>query len=121
MEKIYRTTVRKLIALVAVLSHGKDMTMTEEDKKLIGKYMGWNPYPPECMGKTVFYRDETHGDIRWDANASALCVQEMQKRGEYNDFYWRTVQDNDCADFSAWLFNADNFFTAMAQWIKEGK
>ena len=41
MEKIYRTTVRKLIALVAVLSHGKDMTMTEEDKQLIAAYMGW--------------------------------------------------------------------------------
>ena len=24
-------------------------------------------------------------------------------------------------NFTVWLFNADNFFTAMAQWIKEGK
>ena len=22
---------------------------------------------------------------------------------------------------TAWLFNADNFFAAMAQWLKEGK
>jgi hypothetical protein len=35
VEKIYRTTVRKLIALVAVLSHGKDMTMTEEAEDLL--------------------------------------------------------------------------------------
>lgn len=48
--------------------------MTDEDKKIVAGYMGWNPYPPECMGETVFYRDETHGDIRWDMNAVAICL-----------------------------------------------
>ena len=105
--------------------------MTEEDKKLISEYMGWNPYPPECMGETVFYRDETHGDIRWDMNAAALCVQEMQKQGEdwreFHNFarnlYYTTNRSNLKIDynFAAWLFIADNFFGAMAAWLMEEK
>ena len=105
------------------------MTMTEEDKKLISKYMGWNPYPPECMGKTVFYCDETHGDVRWDANAAGLCVLEMQKRGDVGSFIqfsWglKTIypeRRNSLLEYIPYIFNAENFFNAMAQWIKEKK
>ena len=40
MEKVYRATVKKPITLVAVLSHGKDIIMTDEDKQLIAEYVG---------------------------------------------------------------------------------
>jgi len=104
--------------------------MTDEDRKRIGKYMGWEKYPPECMGETVFFRDEIHGDIRWDLNAAALCVQEMQKRGEWVYFYDDLLDTYNglCEDgkvscgaenFTAWLFNAENFFNAMSEWLKE--
>ena len=57
--------------------------MTEEDKQLIAKYMGWQPYPPACVGDVLFYVDTTtYRPIRWDLNDAALCVQEMQKRGD---------------------------------------
>lgn len=103
--------------------------MTDEDRKRISEYMGLEKYPPECMGETVFYRDEIHGDIRWDLNDAALCIQEMQKRGEWGAFMnhtwirwsaqWRDSQASQ--EFVLHLFNADNFFDAMAEWLKEGK
>ena len=46
MEKVYRATVKKPITLVAVLSHGKDIIMTDEDKKRISEYMRWT-YEPD--------------------------------------------------------------------------
>ena len=111
--------------------------MTDDDKKRIAEYIGWTKYPPECMGETVFIRDETHGDVRWDANDAALCVQEMQKRGDWEYFvgdiedtlnffaatYKRYHKEHHSykAVLVAWLFNAENFFTAMSQWLKERK
>jgi hypothetical protein len=54
----------------------------------------------------------------------------MQKRGDWSYFYDDLLDTynglcEDCKEpcgadnFTAWLFNADNFFTAMAAWIKE--
>ena len=101
--------------------------MTDDDKKRIAEYMGWTKYPPECMGETVFFRDEIHGDIRWDLNAAALCIQEMQKRGDWGAFMnhtwsrwsaqWRDLQA--LHEFVLHLFNAENFFAAMSEWLKE--
>ena len=106
--------------------------MTDDDKKRIAEYMGWTKYPPECMGETVFFRDEIHGDIRWDLNDASLCVQEIQKRGDIFDFYSYLIDIyNELVEqgtvicgadnFIVWLFNVDNFFSAMAAWIKERK
>ena len=92
--------------------------MTDDDKKRIAEYMGWTKYPPECMGETVFFRDEIHGDIRWDLNAAALCIQEMQKRGEWFDFYWFAIGNSSSEALTAWLFNPDNFFKAFVEWRK---
>lgn len=113
--------------------------MTEEDKKLISKYMGWseNPYwwcekckeekaphhatyVERCSdcGCPVILKD----DHNFDANDAAICVQEMQKRGDWQDFVQITSKIHKLGFHSeviAWLFNADNFFTAMAAWIKE--
>ena len=98
--------------------------MTDDDKKRIAEYMGWTKYPPECMGETVFFRDEIHGDIRWDLNDAALCIQEMQKRGEWEHDFMDFVAGSQKWNYHqciAWLFNPENFFTAMAKWLKEGK
>ena len=60
-------------------------------------------------------------------NDASLCVQEMQKRGDWGVFtnhtwskwsaQWRDLQA--LQEFVAWLFNAENFFNAMSQWLKE--
>ena len=105
--------------------------MTEEDKQLIAEYMGWTYHQTDdkkwwnLIGKD----GSTH---LLDLNDAGLCVQEMQKRGSIFEFYMHLIDVyNDlikdgkeiCGadNFTVWLFNADNFFTAMAQWIKEGK
>lgn len=52
---------------------------------------------------------------------SGLCRRDMKKdfgmliNGLCEDCKEPCGADN----FTAWLFNADNFFTAMAAWIKE--
>jgi hypothetical protein len=97
--------------------------LTPVEKKMVADWMfqatSHEKWLPQRTGTYSDY--ETYGHIAFDLNDAALCVKEMVKRGEYNDFYWRSVQDRDCADFSAWLFNAENFFKAMAKWIEEGK
>ena len=103
--------------------------MTEEDKQLIAKYMGWQPYQPACVGDVLFYVDTTtYRPIRWDLNDAALCVQEMQKRGDDYVKFIKHAYDMAFNDgkmqfhtVTAWLFNAEDFFNAMAAWIKEGK
>lgn len=97
--------------------------MTKEDKKLISEYMGWKYYPSgdyyinplsvNCWGIVVF-----------DLNDAGLCVEEIQKRGELFAFLvWidHNLPYKEWSNFTAWLFIADNFFGAMAAWLKEGK
>ena len=117
--------------------------MTEEQSKLISEYMGWDiepywwcekckeekaphhtTYVERCSdcGCPVILKD----DHNFDANDAALCVQEMQKRGEWWNFlrYANTssaIGGMFPEQFIALLFNPDNFFTAMAQWIREEK
>ncbi len=84
--------------------------MTNEDKQLIRKYMGW-----------VDWNDI---NPHFDSNDAALCVAEMQKRGEWQDFVQITSKIHKLGFHSeviAWLFNAENFFEAMSQWLREVK
>ena len=60
-----------------------------------------------------------------------VLLQEMQKRGEdwrefhnfARDLYYTTNRSDLKIDYNfvAWLFNADNFFSALAAWLKEEK
>ena len=87
--------------------------MTNEDKKLIADFMGW-------FG--INHLDKIDGNF--DLNDAGLCVQEMQKRGDWQDFVQITSKIHKLGFHSeviAWLFNAENFFGAMAQWLKEWK
>lgn len=108
--------------------------MTEEDKQLIAEYMGWSYHQTDdkkwwnIIGKD----GATH---LLDSNDAALCVQEMQKRGEWEYFvgdiedtlnffaatYKRYHKEHHSykAVLAAWLFNAENFFKAMSEWLKE--
>jgi len=103
--------------------------MTEEDKQLIAAYMGWELYKREP------YFVNKNGDIEkhfFDLNDAGLCVVEMQKRGDWVNFYDYVIDTyNDLIEdgkvicgldnLTAWLFNAENFFAAMAAYLKEGK
>jgi len=85
--------------------------MTNEDKKLIVDYMGWSKYPPSSQ-------------FKFDANVASRCVQEMQKRGEWEHDFMDFVAGSQKWNYHqciAWLFNAENFFNAMSEWLKERK
>ena len=95
--------------------------MTPEDKQLIAGYMGWAQYkyPP--------YYLNIKGDIEshhFDLNDAGLCVQEIQKRDDWRNFLIVARKLHKLEFDSqaiAWLFIADNFFGAMAAWLKEEK
>ena len=98
--------------------------MTNEDKKIVADYMWWAQY------KYPSYYLNTKGDIEshhFDLNDAALCVAEMQKRGDWNRFLNHgfnsliDVYGFMAHNFIATLFRAENFFGAMAAWLKEEK
>ena len=77
--------------------------MTDEDKKRIAEYMNDEGALYNCA---------------FDCNYASLCVQEMQKRGEWFDFYWFAIGNSSSEALTAWLFNPDNFFKAFVEWRK---
>lgn len=97
--------------------------MTNEDKKIVADYMKWifSEY-----GGEYYYIPKNGKVIYFDLNDASLVVQEMQKRGDdYVKFIavaYDMAFDYGYAQYhtvTAWLFNAENFFAAMAQWLKE--
>ena len=97
--------------------------MTEEDKELIGRYMNWE------IDQGV-WRLAPNGDIDtadFDLNDAGLCVQEIQKRGDWQKccatgfvIYFEGERPSHVfpENYIAWLFNADNFFKAFVEWRK---
>ena len=86
--------------------------MTDEDRKAIREYMGW-------FG--INHLDKIDGNF--DLNDAGLCVAEMQKRRDWQDFVQTAAKIHKLGFHSevvAWLFNDENFFNAMSQWLKEG-
>jgi len=102
--------------------------MTNEDKKIVADYMGWKY---ESDRNCIVSEGENHRRIahNLDLNDAGLVVKEMQKRGDdwrkFHNFsrnlYYTTERSNLKIDYNfvAWLFNADNFFTAFLEWRKE--
>jgi hypothetical protein len=99
--------------------------MNNEQAKIVADYMWWAQY------KYPSYYLNTKGDIEshhFDLNDAGLVVQEMQKRGEWEDFhdYVDNIDMMSKASFSyvtAWLMSmeegqAKNFFKAFVEWRK---
>ncbi len=103
--------------------------MTDEDKKRISEYMRWT-YEPDRH--CIVSEGENHRRIahNLDLNDAGLCVAEMQKRGDWQKgcatgfgIYFEKERPSHVfpEDYIAWLFNAENFFNAFAEWLKERK
>ena len=99
--------------------------MTDEDKKRISEYMRWT-YEPDRH--CIVSEGENHRRIahNLDSNDASLCVAEMQKRGDDYVKFIKHAYDMAFDDgkmqfhtVTAWLFNAENFFAAMSEWLKE--
>jgi hypothetical protein len=97
--------------------------MTNEDKKIVADYMGYLTHP---MGSwydaPVYFAAGKAGNINFDLNDAGLVVKEMQKRDDWMSFI--TFADNEHFDkeisveFSAWFYDADNFFKTFVEWRK---
>jgi hypothetical protein len=110
--------------------------MTNEDKHEVCKYMKWRYRVNEAhvLGThtdfTFTFCDDGWGrHVVFDLNDAALCVAEMQKRGDWDEFFYFVwngyrkaekllYKEVDEAKFTALLFNADNFFKAFVEWRK---
>jgi len=127
----------KIIHLQEKIQRG-DEEMKLEDKKLIAEYMGWkmpcNAYDANVGSCAIEGQLCIHCEFYHplNANDAALCVKEMVKRGEWKDFeagtsyvYWVNNKCDCLCDahdmYIAWLFNADNFFSALAEWLRVRK
>jgi len=121
--------------------------MTDDDKKRIAEYMGWTTEPYWWCEKCKEEKSPYHvtyntncsdcgcavvikEDHPFDSNNASLCVQEMQKRGDLEYFVGDTEdtliyniryhkEHHSYKSFLvAWLFNSENFFAAMSEWLK---
>ena len=107
--------------------------MTNEDKKLIADYMGWHEVTVEDpMNKGVMEKITTkhnYAEAHFDLNDAALCVAEVQKRGDWEQFHDFVIEWGDLlskasfAYITAWLMSmeegqAENFFKAFCEWRK---
>ena len=93
--------------------------MTDDGKKRIAEYMGWKLSEWRMIDGSAHVVNPHFFDL----NDAALCVQEMQKRGELHSFLMMDTfnQISSWSDFIADLFNAESFFNAMSEWLKEEK
>ena len=105
--------------------------MTDEDKKLIAGYMGWElPCDGNVNHAAICAIEECSLCVKceyhhpFNLNDAGLCVQEIQKRDDWRNFLIVARKLHKLEFDSqaiAWLFIADNFFGAMAAWLKEEK
>ena len=92
--------------------------MNQEAKKLVAEYMGWD-------GTTTIegYAIPTPEIHYFDLNDVGLVVEEMMKRGDWEGFvaFVEETPENRFITWNqliAWLFSADNFFSAFVEWRK---
>jgi hypothetical protein len=93
--------------------------VTNEDEKRIADYMNWHYAEHEGI---YYYDWDGRRQRNLDLNDAGLVVEEMVKRGDWitfvsfvDDYHYNAdIQ----VEFTAWLFNADNFFKAFIEWRK---
>lgn len=97
--------------------------MNKEDEKLIADYMCWKE--GELLVGYCIAPDRT---AHFNLNDAGLCVKKMQRRGDdyigFIKFAYDMAFNAGNTQFhtvTAWLYDADNFFKAMAKWLKGEK
>lgn len=104
--------------------------MNKKQMKLIYEYMRWKPYYT-VHSDTVVYSTILDSNVAWEV------VQELDRRGDWDSFsyeifregglhggdveYWSNKEVR--KDFIPWLFNPDNFFRCLGEFLeqREGK
>ena len=99
--------------------------LTPEDKAIISEYMGWCNHKYAKSGKLwgtgicIKCKDPLPLNHHFDSNDASLCVLKMTENGDFWEFWPVACRvANGEEDIFIWLFNADNFFAAMAAWLR---
>jgi hypothetical protein len=90
--------------------------MTNEDELAIAHYMNWHYAEHEGI---YYYDWDGRRQRNLDLNDAGLVVEEMQKRGEWQDFMsfvYGVCHFHKRSSVTLYLFNADNFFKAFIEW-----
>jgi hypothetical protein len=97
--------------------------MKQEDRKRILTYAHGENY--RFKGLAV----DKKGNYIFDSNLAYKCVQEMEQRKQYADFYdyfydyWmlhiREDQDAEYWEWGLWSSNPKNFFDCFGSWLAE--
>lgn len=96
--------------------------MTPEDKAIIASYMGWKfDSLMSCYRCVGHYSDPV--PVHFDLNDAGLCVEKMVEKDHWANFIPYALKI--CGPkalhmnyYVAWLFNPENFFSAMASWLR---
>lgn len=102
--------------------------LSPEDKQLIAEYMGWS-FDDDA---NLYFYTNKELDLciaHFDLNDAALCVEKMIKEVDWESFFYHALgytwnnmpgdeENSGMSFFIAWLFSADNFFTAMVAWLR---
>lgn len=107
--------------------------LTPEDKAIISEYMGWCNHKYAKSGKLwgtgicIKCKDPLPLNHHFDSNDASLCVLKMIENGYWDVFYQNGMGQYALIDgrsgikqqdYVAWLFNSQNFFAAMAAWLR---
>jgi len=99
--------------------------LTPSDKQVIAEYMGWFKHIYFYKyDEPIYFQEGVAGDIVFDLNDAGLCVEKMVEKRDWKEFHYSVATHQErlrvsFADITAWLFNADNFFQAMAAWLRQ--
>jgi hypothetical protein len=98
--------------------------MTDKDKQLIAEYMGL--FFDNDAG--LYFGKDDDGDpfmFHFDSNDASLCVEKMVEKGNWHNFVYKATQNYMgayWADLIGTIFmSPDNFFSAMASWLRSKK
>ena len=96
--------------------------MNNKDKQLIADYMEliFNP------ARMSLYEYKDGREFKFNSTDASFCVQEMQKRGDWERFcanvFILFIDEEKSSylfpKYIAWLFNAENFFKGFVEWRK---
>jgi len=109
------------------------LMLTPSDKQVIAEYMGWFKHIYFYKyDEPIYFQEGVAGDIVFDLNDAGLAVNRMVEKGDWDDFMMvakkcltihYSTEGKGWTEFIftfvAWLFNADNFFQAMAEWLRQ--
>ena len=110
--------------------------LSPEDKAIISEYMGWCNHKYAKSGKLwgtgicIKCKDPLPLNHHFDSNHASLCVEKMIKEVDWESFFYHALgytwnnmpgdeENSGMSFFIAWLFNPDNFFQAMAAWLRQ--